>query len=47
MGTTFCLTVDDEILKSGMVTLRDRDTIEQKTMSIDEVISFVLNKINE
>ena len=29
IGTPFAITVDDETLNNGTVTLRDRDTMEQ------------------
>ncbi len=45
IGTPFAITIDDETLNEGTVTLRDRDTMEQVKMSIDEVISYVNDKI--
>ena len=41
IGTPFCITVDDETLNNGTVTIRDRDTMEQITLSVDEVINYV------
>ncbi len=46
IGTPLSLTVDDNTLNNGTVTLRDRDTMEQVTLKIDEVKDYVLNKIN-
>lgn len=37
IGTPFCITVDDESLSDGTVTVRDRDTQEQKRVKIDEL----------
>ena len=45
IGTPFAITIDDDTLKDNTVTLRDRDTMEQTRMSIDEVISYVEEKI--
>ncbi len=45
IGTPFCITIDDETLNNGTVTLRDRDTMEQITLKIDEVKDYVLKKI--
>ena len=45
IGTVFCLTVDDNTLNEGTVTLRDRDSMEQITLNIDEVISYVKERI--
>ena len=45
IGTPFCITVDDDTINNGTVTVRDRDTMEQITLNIDEVIDYVLDKI--
>ena len=44
-GTPWCLTVDDETINNGTVTLRDRDTMEQITLKLDEVASYINEKI--
>ncbi len=44
IGTPICLTVDDNTLNEGTVTLRDRDTMEQITLKIEEVIPYINNK---
>lgn len=44
-GTPYCLTVDDDTLENGTVTLRDRDTMEQIILKIDEVKEFINSKI--
>lgn len=41
IGTPFCVTVDFETLEDGTVTLRDRDTGEQKRIKIEEIENFV------
>ena len=45
IGTPFCITIDDETLNNGTVTLRDRDTMEQIVLKLDEVENYVLGKI--
>jgi glycyl-tRNA synthetase len=45
IGTPFCLTVDDNTLNNNTVTLRDRDTMQQVTLNLDEVIDYVNKKI--
>ena len=45
IGTPFAITVDDETLNNGTVTLRDRDTMEQVVLKVEEVESYVLDKI--
>lgn len=41
IGTPYCITIDDETMKNNTVTIRNRDTMEQITLSLDEVISYV------
>ncbi|MDQ5949465.1 MAG: glycyl-tRNA synthetase, partial [Patescibacteria group bacterium] len=46
IGTTYCVTVDfDTIEKDAGVTVRDRDTGEQKRMPISELIGYIQSKI--
>jgi len=37
VGTPLCITVDFESLEDGTVTVRDRDTMEQKRVSVNEI----------
>ena len=46
IGTPFCITIDDDTLNNNTVTIRNRDTMEQETIKIDEIINYVLEKIN-
>ena len=45
IGTPFCLTVDDETLNNNTVTIRDRDTMQQITLPLDEVKNYIEEKI--
>ena len=45
VGTPYCITIDFDTLENGTVTLRDRDSMEQVRMSIDEIIDYVSKKI--
>ena len=45
IGTPICLTVDEDTLNNGTVTLRDRDTMEQVTLPLEEVVSYIEDKI--
>ena len=45
IGTPYCLTVDDNTLENDEVTIRDRDTMEQVTLKIDEVKDYIKEKI--
>ena len=41
IGTPFAITIDDETLKEGTVTVRDRDTMEQITLKLEEVVPYI------
>jgi len=45
IGTPFCITVDDETINNNTVTIRDRDTMEQITLNLDEVENYVKERI--
>ena len=45
IGTPFCITIDDETINNGTVTIRDRDTMKQVTLSISEVDNYILERI--
>ena len=45
VGTPFCVTIDDETVNNNTITVRDRDTMEQVTMSVDELVDYINNKI--
>ncbi|MDD4283224.1 MAG: His/Gly/Thr/Pro-type tRNA ligase C-terminal domain-containing protein, partial [Bacilli bacterium] len=44
-GTPFAITIDDETLSNNTVTIRDRDTMEQITLQIDEVVDYISEKV--
>ena len=39
IGTPYCVTVDFESLTDGMVTVRERDSMEQKRVKIEELVT--------
>ena len=45
IGTPWCVTIDDETINNGTVTVRDRDTMEQITLKLDEVVDYVKERI--
>ncbi len=46
IGTPFCITYDfDTLEKDGCVTVRDRDTMEQERVKIDELVSYLEKKL--
>ena len=46
IGTPFCITIDDNTLNNNTVTLRDRDTMEQITLNLDEIEKYIEEKIS-
>ncbi|MFQ5492663.1 MAG: glycine--tRNA ligase [Candidatus Dojkabacteria bacterium] len=47
IGTPFCITVDFDSLKDKQVTVRDRDTMEQKRVPIDELVTLLGESIRK
>ena len=46
IGTPFCITVDfDTIEKDNCVTVRDRDTMQQERIAIDDLVAFLESKM--
>ena len=46
IGTPFCITYDFDSENDNCVTIRDRDTMEQIRISIDEVEKYIEERIN-
>ena len=46
IGTPICVTIDHQTLKDGTVTIRDRDTMDQKRINKDLLHSIISKKIN-
>ncbi len=45
IGTPYCITVDFDTLENDTVTIRDRDTMEQKRINISELEVFLKDKL--
>ncbi len=45
IGTPFCITVDDNTLENNVVTIRNRDTMEQISLPVDEVAAYIEKQI--
>ena len=41
IGTPFCITIDGDSLKDNTVTIRDRDTLEQKRVAVEELQGLI------
>jgi glycyl-tRNA synthetase len=45
IGTPWCVTVDYQTLEDDTVTVRDRDTMEQKRITVSELDSYFKEKL--
>jgi glycyl-tRNA synthetase len=45
IGTPFCITFDFDSLEDGCVTIRDRDTMEQERVKVDELIHYISKRL--
>jgi len=45
IGTPYCITIDFDTLENGDVTVRDRDTMAQERIKIEELINFLKLKL--
>ena len=46
LGTPFCITVDHDTLKDQTVTIRHRDTMEQKRVKIEDVRELIKKEVD-
>ena len=47
IGTPLCITVDFETLDDNSVTIRDRDSMQQKRLQIDELNQYVMELVKK
>lgn len=46
MGTPWCITIDDETLNNNLVTIRERDNMEQITLNVEDVKKYIRERID-
>jgi glycyl-tRNA synthetase len=46
IGTPFCVTVDHQTLEDNTVTIRERDSMKQDRISIDDIGNIVSDKLS-
>ena len=46
IGTPFAITIDDDTLENNKVTVRDRDTMKQVIMDVNDIKDYVLKRIS-
>jgi len=45
IGTPLCVTIDEDTLNNGTVTVRDRDTMKQDVVKLEDLKEYIENKI--
>ncbi len=45
-GTPYCITIDFDTLETGKVTVRDRDTMQQELVAIEDLVTYLDAKID-
>ena len=46
VGTPYCITVDFETLEDDTVTLRERDSTEQRRVTVSELLEYMEEQID-
>ena len=44
-GTPFCITIDDNTMNDNTVTVRNRDTMQQITIKVEDVVKYIEEKV--
>jgi len=42
IGTPYCITVDNQTMEDNTVTIRERDSMQQQRVSIEEILNFII-----
>ncbi|OLA34102.1 MAG: glycine--tRNA ligase [Firmicutes bacterium CAG:321_26_22] len=45
IGTPYCITIDEDTINNGTVTIRDRDTMQQTTIKVEEIVKYIEERI--
>ena len=45
IGTPFCITVDFETEQDNCVTVRERDTMKQERVNLNDLVSYIEERI--
>jgi glycyl-tRNA synthetase len=45
VGTPWCITVDGETLSEGVVTVRERDSMAQERVPVDEIHGYLTDAV--
>ena len=45
IGTPYCITIDHQTLEDDTVTIRDRDTMKQERVSLDQIEDYLIKRL--
>ena len=45
LGTPYCVTIDFDTIEDKAVTIRDRDTMKQDRVNIDQLINYLSERL--
>ena len=45
LGTPYCVTVDHQSLEDQTVTLRERDSMQQERVAVDDLKKLIVDKV--
>lgn len=45
IGTPYSITIDDETINNNTVTIRDRDTMKQEVVKLDDLVNYIEKRI--
>lgn len=45
IGTPFCITIDYETLENNTVTVRNRDTMQQERIGLDQILNYLVKNL--
>ena len=45
IGTPFSITIDDDTINNNTVTIRNRDTMKQEVINVDEIVEYIEKRI--
>lgn len=47
IGTPYAVTIDDETINNGLITVRNRDTMEQVKVNVENLKTYLLNELSK
>ena len=45
IGTPWCITIDEDTINNNTVTIRDRDTMKQEKINVEDIVKYIEDRI--